>query len=79
LGKYGVNDTVPPFPTIITNVIGITFEFSKVRRNHISCIICSSTEEYSVVCSGCISKMIEMEASVKVVAGQADRINRELS
>jgi alkyl hydroperoxide reductase subunit AhpC len=69
---------IPPF-NITTTGIGITFEFAKIRRNHISCIVCSNSEEYSTVCSACITKIVDMEGKVKVVAGNPDKINKELS
>ena len=42
LGKYAPSDPIPPF-NITTHAIGITFEFPKIRRNHITCMICSNS------------------------------------
>lgn len=78
LGKFAPNDPIPPF-NITTSAIGITFEFAKARRNHITCIVCANAEEYSTVCTSCISKLVDMEGRVKVVAGNPDKINRELT
>lgn len=78
LGKFAPNDLIPPF-NITTSAIGITFEFAKARRNHITCIVCANAEEYSTVCTSCISKLVDMEGRVKVVAGNPDKINQELT
>ena len=43
LGKFTPNDVLPPF-NITSSTIGITFEFSKARRTHIACLMCSSNE-----------------------------------
>lgn len=78
LGKFTPTDNIPTY-NFTTNTIGINFEFNKVRRNHISCILCSSSEEYASLCSSCIGKLIEIEGSVKVVAGNPEKINKELA
>lgn len=78
LGKFSSNDSIPPF-NITTSTIGITFEFSKIKRTHLSCIACSGNEEYAVLCSNCIGKIIEIEGSVKVVGGNPHKINKELT
>lgn len=78
LGKYTPNDAIPTY-NITTNAIGITFEFHKIRRNHIACMICSANEEYAVICSNCVGKLMDIEASIKVIAGNPSKINKELT
>lgn len=78
LGKFAPNDPIPPF-NLTASAIGITFEFAKARRSHITCIVCANAEEYSTVCTGCIAKLVDMEGRVKVVGGNPEKINRELT